>query len=434
MANKINFNAKGAPTRPLKGAPSKYRLSPGRPNISQSDGVRPAFPLLPFKHLPESFQDINTEDWVVIPKGRIVSAITSNDAPEGVIGDGTDYYGVAKGIMGLMVPANGGTARTVTSPSDAADYVMPANKPIGVSEHDVYQDIRGENLNYDMRNKNYGVLSRQLIKLPAVDTYTFDTFMGQAGLFVPAVAGAEGGAEDLDGSYTAALDLSDATATPVTVAFATYAAAHAGATFSSLGVVTYDGADLTLVTDYSVDAAGDITFSTDQGTGTESVVINFVYDLANVGSVAPGSTTDISDTGYKSVEKEYSFYTFNSEASQGTAGSFLKSGYYGNFMPHTTDDAQCVGRLMGVDYRFGKDLLDTVQTVYEDNAGYRVAGTGTKGVPQFLYNFAYNAISAALEAESSTWESKWPGADPAEKILEFCEGGAIGEAWIQLDV
>jgi len=218
------------------------------------------------------------------------------------------------------------------------------------------------------------------------------------------------------------------------VAFATYAAAHAGATFSSLGVVTYDGADLTLVTDYSVDAAGDITFSTDQGTGTESVVINFVYDLANVGSVAPGSTTDISDTGYKSVEKEYSFYTFNSEASQGTAGSFLKSDYYGNFMPHTTDDAQCVGRLMGVDYRFGKDLLDTVQTVYEDNAGYRVAGTGTKGVPQFLYNFAYNAISAALEAESSTWESKWPGADPAEKILEFCEGGAIGEAWIQLDV
>tara|TARA_Y100000296_G_C5178858_1_gene261989 strand:- start:1110 stop:2408 length:1299 start_codon:yes stop_codon:yes gene_type:complete len=432
MANKLNFSAQGAPARPLKKAPDRYRVSPGRPNISQSDGVRPAFPLMPYTHLPESYQDINTQDWVVIPKGRIVSAITSNNED---LGDGTDYYGVAKGIMGLMVPANGGVARTVTSPVDASTPEMPINYPIGVTEHDVYQDMRGENLNYDMRNKNWGLLSRQLIKIPAVDTYEYDIVMGLTGTFVPVGSGSsEGGAENITGTYSATIDLSNAASVNVALTFATYSAAYTGAAFGSITSITIDAAATVEDTEWSVAGNGNLTFKTDES-ATAAVVVTFVYDLVNVDTAAPTAASDtITDLGYESVEKEYSFYTFNSEAGEGLAGTLLKSDYYGNFMPLAAQNIQYVGRLMGVDYRFGKDLLDTVQTVYEESAGSRVAGTGTKGVPQFLYDFAYNAISASLLKKSSTWAGEWPSSDPAEKILEFCNGGVFGEAWIQLDI
>ena len=120
---KINFTNNAGPStdRKMQSTPAKYRESKGRPNISQSDGIRPAFPLMPYAHLPKSFEDVSTQDSVVIPKGRIVSAITSNGGVDaGGDMDGSVYYGVGKGIMGLMVPANGGDARAITSPVDAA--------------------------------------------------------------------------------------------------------------------------------------------------------------------------------------------------------------------------------------------------------------------------------------------------------------------------
>jgi hypothetical protein len=434
MANKLNFSAQGAPARPLKRAPDRYRVSPGRPNISQSDGVRPAFPLMPYTHLPESYQDINTQDWVVIPKGRIVSAITSNNED---LGDGTDYYGVAKGIMGLLVPANGGVARTVTSPADASTPEMPINYPIGVTEHDVYQDMRGENLNYDMRNKNWGLLSRQLIKIPAVDTYEYDIVMGAVGTFVPNVTGgSDAGAEDIPGSATETLTFAnaDSTSTAINAVTGQLAGTFALVSMTVDGVVNTAQGSM-----HATTGVVTITDAVDSGdTQVDDadyvVVINYTYDLENVDTTAPVTDVSLTGLGYESVEKEYSFYTFNSEAGEGLAGTLLKSDYYGNFMPLAAQNIQYVGRLMGVDYRFGKDLLDTVQTVYEESAGSRVAGTGTKGVPQFLYDFAYNAISASLLKKSSTWAGEWPSSDPAEKILEFCNGGVFGEAWIQLDI
>ena len=351
MANKINFSANGAPTRRLKVAPTKFQLSPGRPNISMSDGVRPAFPLMPYRHLPESFMDINTQDWVVIPKGRIVSAITSND---GDLGDGLEYFGVPKGIMGLIVPANGGAARTVTSPVlGAGDKVIPANFPIGVAEHDVYQDMRGENLNYDMRSKNYGVLARQLIKLPSVDVGALDTFLDGTDLFCDTSEGA-----------------------PVA---------------TGLGVTH----------------------------------------------------------AYFAVEPKYSWLTIK-EAADGVSGTMLKSDFYGNYMPGTTAN-QVVGRLLGVDYRFNKDMLDTVQSVYEETASYRVSGTGTMGIPQFLYDYAYAALSQALIKATTSWAAAtasdsvivvvvggedvaMASKDPAEIVALAISEGAFGEAWIQINI
>lgn len=86
---------------------------------------------------------------------------------------------------------------------------------------------------------------------------------------------------DIAGTYTAALNLSGAGSSDVILSFATYSAAYPDAIFNSLGTVSYDGTDLVLNTDYTVDSAGNITFSTDKGTGTESVTVPFVYDLSS---------------------------------------------------------------------------------------------------------------------------------------------------------
>ena len=521
MANKINFTANGAPTRTLKAAPARYRLSPGRPNISQSDGIRPAFPLLPFKHLPTAFQDISTEDYVVIPKGRLISAITSNDDPASVIGDGNDYYGVARGIMGLMVPANGGVARVVTSPvTDAGDFTIPANKPVGVTEHDVFQDMRGENLNYDMRNKNYGILSRQLIKLPAIDVATFSEMVGDADCFLPGDAEAAGTAGEHVHTITTAEVFAEVETeyvytvgagitAPVEIPLATMIDAltltHDNYIFTVTGATVLVGGDGEVIT---ASYAAEVLTLTSNGAYTEGMTVTVTYQYINAQLEIPVATmvsdealaaeqysyvvtaetvtsgaevvtatyadavlTLVTDTvftdeatitvayvytdlnsdvaapvtnadlvtdsyAYATVEAEYSFFTFNGENAtvEAVSGKLLKPDYYGNFMPHSSYDEQTVGRLLGVDYRFGKDMLDTVQSKYEETAGYRVAGTGTKGVPQFLFNFAYDAITAALVKGGTTWEAKWPSVDPSAKILEFCEGGAIGEAWIQLNV
>jgi len=434
MAN-INFKATSS-GRKLKRTPAKHRVSAARPNVSQSAGIRPAFPLMPFKSLPVAFEDVTTEDSVVIPKGRIVSAITSNSTLVTAYDSG-DYYGVAKGIMGLMVPCNGFVERIVVSPVEGeTNITMAPNKPIGVAEHDVYQDIRGVNLNYDMRNKNWGVLCQQLIALPAVDTYAFDLFMGEAGLFVPAVAtGTDGDAENITGTYSATIDLSNATAVDVALAFATYSAAFTGAKFGSITSITADGTAVAdgAGTGYTADAAGDIAFDLD-GSATAAVIVTFVYDLENVGSVAPTTAGEtVSDLSYGSVEKEYSFYTYNSEASEGDAGEELVSDYYGNWMPGTAA-GMVVGKLMGVDYRFGKDLLDTVQSKYDDDAAYRVAGTGTFGIPQHLYDFAYMALDAALTKAGTTWAAKWAGEDRAKKVKEAVDAGVFGQAWIHLNI
>ena len=152
---KLNFTAGTSLTRKMKKVPSKYRQSLGRPNVSQSDGIRPAWPLMPFAGLDKKFEDISTQDSVVIPKGRIVSAITQNS----ILGDGATAYSVGKGIMGLMIPCNGtATKRDIaldmaddasypqtsgectalggTWDTDTCTIEMAANSlPIGVAEH-----------------------------------------------------------------------------------------------------------------------------------------------------------------------------------------------------------------------------------------------------------------------------------------------------------
>ena len=109
--------------------------------------------------------------------------------------------------------------------------------------------------------------------------------------------------------------------------------------------------------------------------------------------------------------------------------------FYGNYQAGAASkDAQTVGLLMGIDYRFGKDLLDTVQSKWEDLASHATAGTRTKGVPQFLYDFAYDALSGAVSKLSTTWAAQWPGKDAAVVIKDAVDAGVFGEAWIQVNV
>jgi len=341
MAN-INFKATSS-GRKLARTPAKYRQSPGRPNVSQSAGVRPAFPMMPYEHLPLGFQDDSTQDYVVIPKGRIVSALTANSVLDAAYDDG-NYYGVAKGIMGLMVPCNGDTAvRAVTSGKDASSVDLAINLPIGVVEHDVYQDINGDNLNYDMRNKNWGVLCHQLIKLPSIDLTKFDVLMNDPDLF-----------------------------------------------------------------------------------GDTSAVAQDDF------SVASG--------GYLECEKKFSFLTYSATLGA-DAGDMVAPDAFGNWVVTETNNAKVVGKIMGVDYRFNKDLLDTVQSKYDDDAAYRLTGTGTLGVPQYLYDFAYLAIGTALTKNSETWAAKsdWgysaaTAADPAKIVLTAIENAVFGEAWILVNI
>ena len=350
---KLNFKAtsKG---RALKVTPSKYRESAGRPNISQSDGIRPAFPLMPWEGLSDklsNYQDITTEDNIVIPKGKIVSALTSNTEMGAAYDDG-NIYGVGKGVMGLMVPANGGAARTLV-----AGTVLPANIPIGVAEHDVYEYLgKNPGLNYQTRNKNWGVLCHQLIKIPAIDIDAFDTFFGADDHFM-----------------------------------------------------------------IQADVSGGNMYA---GTG----------DIAT-------SLTDVEDAYYK-MDGKWSWLTTGGD---GDAGKMLRADFYGNWMianDNGSDGTQVAGKLMGIDYRMNKDLMDTVQSKY-DAAAYRTSGTGTMGVPQFLYDFSYDAIDWALKGADSTWGAHVftadsgamaAGEDPAKIIYEATEAGVFGEAWILVNI
>lgn len=378
---KLTFSAQSGRKRPIKPVSSKYVDSKIRPNIEVSDGIRPALPLIPLRYLPVKFQDVSTEQWVVVPKGRIVSAImatntiaepysehleighASGDIQTGYksqldnstalsLGSDTSYYGISRDILGLLVPANGGTTFEVAYDADDVSanvpsvvnagsavttseaYTLPANMPIGVAMYDVYQDIRGAHLNYDLW-KNYGVLAEQVIKLPFVDVY-----------------------------------------------------------------------ELEALSEVSADS----------------------FTQLSGANEAPSAISEAKG-GYTGVEKYYSFLTFNtSQTGHGLAGALVKSDIFGNFMMQSASlsanrSTQTVGRLIGIDTRHPKDLLETVDTYWDQFQ----TGTKTAGVPENLYDFAEKLFTGC----GITWPST---KDKAIYIRDAIQAGAIGYAHIQISL
>jgi hypothetical protein len=182
----------------------------GNLRFEQSEGIRPAEYFGVYKYLPVQNKDINTEDYVVIPKGRIVASLSTEDSTvtgrivypsaSGSIYIGkaaselggasisasidSSFYGYSEFITGLLVPANGGTACSGFYTSDdvsagalmsngatavaGSGLVLPVNAPIGVAFHDWYQDINGKYLNYRLHADGGHILTDWYVEVPYV--------------------------------------------------------------------------------------------------------------------------------------------------------------------------------------------------------------------------------------------------------------------------
>lgn len=208
---KLNFNSNVTPRQDLRAIAD---LALGRPmyDIDVSDSNVPALPCYPHKYLPVNVVDNNSDEGIVMVKGTIVSLLTnqtqllSSNLPGSGIpvptSSGTipvtdpattaavadwisaniddDFFGYDQSVITLMVPANGGSAselRYSTLDDDTGAYsrstlpvmLLGANMPGGIVYQDVYQDIRGLNLNYQMHDV-YGIACRGFITVPFVDT------------------------------------------------------------------------------------------------------------------------------------------------------------------------------------------------------------------------------------------------------------------------
>lgn len=207
----LPFNQQNAQKFDVRNRPEKYAQSDLRNwRFEQSEGIRPAEYYAPYKYLPVAFKDVTTEDYVVLPKGRIVSVLTTEDSTPasgiqypsesgqlavgtsatelggGLIRVNTDlsYFGYDDGIAGLLTLANGGTTYSGFYTADdvsagsmsiggadataSGSFVVPANAPVGVVYHDWYQDIRGKHLNYRMHPDGGHVLTDWYVEVPYV--------------------------------------------------------------------------------------------------------------------------------------------------------------------------------------------------------------------------------------------------------------------------
>ena len=323
----LPFNVHNVHQMPIRNRPSRLAQTPlaERFRFEVSEGVRPAEYFAPFKYLPVLLQDTTTEDFIVIPKGRIVSSVTTEDAqPSGGMiypsGDGTidtfrsqiddsfktsdidnSYFGYDEYVTNLLVPANGGTISTVyyTANDTTAltphisggyagageEFYLPVNYPVGVVYHDWYQDIRGKYLNYRMWPDGGHVLCDWYVEVPYVKT-------------------------------------------------------TAGAQSSTLG------------------------------SGVTPVATNGDYTsyLANY-----------------PVNKKFTYLEVNMDTDTFKPGVWINSDLVGNYNIEgvSTKSIQTVGRLIGIDNRFPKSGLGDVQTY----PGSRMPGTQTAGLPSFLYEF-----------------------------------------------
>lgn len=356
---------------PLKRRLDKFDESRIRPNIATSEGITSDRPFPPYPYLPVQFKDVTTEDWVVLQKGTIVSALTNNTVdpvnnaltgayhvgdPDlsgqvylGLGVDGTmrsvyidsTYWGYEEYIAGLLVPCNGGSASKLPYSSDdvnqtitvsgayvttvnvAAGYTLPLaiNKPIGITYQDVYQELEGRYMNYDLHNKSiYGIMYDKVIEIPYVMADKFGAVEG------------------------ALLD---------------------SKTFTVGDIATPDANNL-----------------------------------------------------YSDVWKKHAFAYF-ATAATAIPGSLLKSDLYGKFMAFTDEssgESQVVGKVIVTDTRFPKGSLEFVDTFPEST----VPGTDTGGLPYILYAFVYDLLVAS-------------GITPTRKqVLDVVHGGAVGMVTISL--
>jgi hypothetical protein len=131
--------------------------------------------------------------------------------------------------------------------------------------------------------------------------------------------------------------------------------------------------------------------------------------------------------------RDFTYMTIPS-GSYGRTGCTIKADARGNYVTQDPFDAiadiagstaaanptvQTVGRLVTLDTRFPKDLLNYVDT-YE---GSQMAGTETGGLPYWLFLFAYRYLTATATTTASIYN-----------IINAVKDGRFGMARIQLHI
>lgn len=450
MTDRLNFSSGIAYKRPSKRVPEKYLESPLRPQFDISEGMRPPVVLIPHRSLPVKFKDKTTEQWIVIPKGRLVSAMTvlnsaaevftgafDNDGNAIKVSPDSSYAGISRNTIGLLVPANGGvqtdlyySADDVLAevPASSGDILvvdggyiaMEANAPIGAVFMDIYQDIRGAYHNYDT-HKNYAVVAENTVQMPFCDSELAASMSGlEVDKFLP-----KGFVHSETGSVTSIADSAANSGTHSDIEIAAHGLSVGDA-------VTLAGVTGTNAVNYNT--ALTITHLIDED--NFSVAVVWTDEDGSAATYTSGVAATATGAGYAAGEKYFTSLTIDSTfASHGKSGTFVKADMFGNYVPqysaYTSDyrTQQTAGRILGLDARFPKDLLETVEAQrFESSPLARVAGAATEGLSEHLFYFVYHVLTGAGYV--------WPtdGTDPAKKVKEFVEAGAFGMALIQLSI
>lgn len=209
----LAFSTQYAKKLPIRPAQDRYVESNLRGVVEISDGITPDS-FWPHRYLPVMFQDQTTKDGVVITKGTIVSVVDCKVRASGAIDpssmipihssditigedattSATDFitadietnpFGYDHLAAGLLVPANGGESvnipystldetlgtvrETGVYATSSDNFVNSANRPIGIVTMDVYQDIRGKYLNYQVWPSTWGILCDKYVTVPFCD-------------------------------------------------------------------------------------------------------------------------------------------------------------------------------------------------------------------------------------------------------------------------
>jgi len=377
MAVKLNFNTQITRRMPIRTAPTKFLSSKLRGHVERSEGIRPADAFYPYKCLPAMFIDTELQDAVVIPKGTIVSLLTSQSnssvSPSGITEVGSSgvipvfedarstqsaiittniddgYWGYPDAVAGLLVPANGGVQSRIPYSADDATVgtftcsglvvtaamganpesnycLVDANMPVGIAFGDVYQDIRGKYINYQIW-EIWGILCDFYIEVPYVDINNVTTF----------------------------------------------------------------------------------------ASGYMQLVSEHAYNL-----------NATNDAGYIATWKQHAFMYIDGTGGQfdGQAGQLVCPDINGKFIPQgatatTAATAQTVGKLILVDSRYPKDMLELVDTY----PGSQMPGTETGGLPATLFNFVRDSEFGI--------QGVYPTID---NIVDYVQAGNYGLARIQLNI
>ena len=371
----LNFNLNKTSTQPQ--APVNRAIGRIIGELEVSEGINPYVAAYPFKYLPVCIVDnqskqgtTDAKQGIVILKGTIVSAITS----------GTRIYGTSDPVIS-GIPCVSGYGQIVgwnDATTTAVDWVY-------VSIDDSYFGYEDDttcllvpcNGGATHTIYNYSSLDAELNSWDSTgDALTLGANYPVGVVFMDIY-------QDIRGKYL------------------NYAQDYDTYSYASKGFIQLPYVDTTTLTDFCIDP----TIS-NNGVNTE------------VDCVAGSETKN----PYYYVYKKHCFVYGPTLV----AGKYLKSDQYGRWVPETTPQTiHTVGQVKTVDFRFPKDLTETVDAYPTTPA---VTSTQTYGVPADLYAFA----SDVLKYSTNATYGKSGTTPTAAEVLLAIQNCVIGYAKISI--